>query len=1152
MKFLYLTGLLFLLSTNLMADWTNLNTGINDDLSGVVFSGQNGVASGKKGLYYTTTGGAGTGSWARFNINNNPFDSLIYNHTRFYHCYSYYANTIYACGQDTVSGKAIIMSLVLPALTYSIIYQGIPNSLLKKIGYDIVHSKYYAVGNHGLVVGFTASSGAIADTSVKYDLASICFVNSNFWVGANGILLLGKVDNTGYHYTTKNPTPSFNYKDVLSVYATGNGYFYLYGTTITENTNYDFGSLNGNCIKSTGTYNFVGTDHGIFRSTSSLNVLEWQPSSGKNIINNLWFDNSSPQSIYACGNNGTILVSTDLGGATKPYDNFTYTGGCKGAYLYITGTTGSSTTCSWYANNTNISSSCGNVNHIFNTAGNYSIKLITSNASGLGDTVIKNVCIVDYPEINKHVTVNKNILCHQEPIDITIDSSQLNVYYTLNKFGNTSSYGSSPPGNDTTLSYTSSPLSDKGNYYLQANSSLASCYKNFTDTIKINVEKTKANYHLGEINVTPNELLNLYQTCTDAQNYKWTFTPNAKDSVSNNPDPINGFNTIGETQVKLVSWSNNGCYDSIQGKGPTVYMESQNPDSCWVNVNNGVDPTWSGVYYPDIAQLSPSRSGYFTCGYFNDETFATQMGDSLPFKGAGGGYMLKHNFNGVLKWNVHTCQNTSTTEVVNSAIEDKVGNIYICGNSNGFFIDNKGDSTYIAENENSEYIIKLDSLGRKLWCMTSKYMFPYKLSIDKSNNLIVAAYITSTNIPVSLNGFISDTIAKKSPSTCNNSIIKISQNGKIIWDFGIYENTSESGVIKFGVDKFNNIYIAGDFSYNVTFYSVNNLTGYTLNCNSGNQGCMMFLVKYDSNGVFLWKQRSITDGPPQDGTSPFDMVTDDLGNSYISGKNACYSSGYNQVFENTDSTTTSNNVGEYFVAKVNSAGVCKWIQGDINSYYGYGDCITKKDNEISVLGKISNNSATPQTSDFTSSNNASITLTIDPSDYFIAVYDTLGNLLRIITNGVNGNKINTNGFSGLFRTNDLSYYVGSNIQFYNGCNNYMNFGTNIPSTNGIDGSVTKFKQGCGISYYPLITNVHSYNNSNSLGVYPNPFQDQLNLTGTEKLKNVSVQIINSLGKTVIQTNESRKINMGNLPPGLYIIMVFGNNELVYKEKLIKY
>lgn len=1143
-------AILFCLVVNfLSAGWINLNTGINDHLTGVVFWGNNGLVSGHKGLYYTTTGGSGTSSWTRFNITTNPADAIIYNNTVFTHAMAESGlngnGTAFACGKDTVNNKAVIMKLNLPAMTYSMVYSGNTGSSLNFMcSYSsYIADTYYAVGDNGLVINFSSTTGTVVATGMTDNFTSISFANNtSFDVGANGVNIIGtRNTSTGaLSFTTIN-TFGYNYKKVIAITpnlgcAVGNGFYKwtVAGQAPFEIPYYDYGPLNARAIISYSTGLYVGTDHGIFKSSNTFSFLEWQPTSLASKINSFWNAYNSAN-FYACGDNGTLLYTSDGGGLTKPYAGLDGLGGCKGAVTPITGSTGTSTSCEWYVNGTLFNSACGNPTKVFTTAGQYTIQVNVSNGAGSYDTAVKVINIVDTPKIFRPYQLNKTIICRQEPVNITIDSTQLNVQYDLKKYGTGSvSYGMSGVGTGSTITYNTNTLSIAGNYYLQAQSSIAPyCARKFKDTIKIGVEHTKANFHQAKANVTVAEAFTCFQHCTDAQNYLWTFSPGGNPTNGSLPNPTTTFSNLGNTQIKLVCWSNHGCYDSTTTKGPAVYQEPATLDSCWTMVNNGVDPYWSGIYPPDIAKLAPSKSGFLTCGHFNYNSFASRYGDSIVPPLSFGAYIQKTNRNGVAKWMAYSRQ-TAGRDQFYTVAEDALGNVYAGGILSGPFYDNQGDSTMLAISGTAGYLIKLDSLGKLVWVI--KGISPKSISFDKSNNVIVTS--SAGVYQIFLNGTLTYTAPTTSPSA-NYGVLKLSQAGAVIWHAPVYVNyVNQGGLLNAEADRYNNIYVAGILEGNANLYSANTGTFSTVPGTPGDYGGKLFVARFDSIGVLQWAIRSTVVGTSaNNSTAPYSMTADEDGNTYISGRNNCYYGGNTQYFENTDGSTTSLSVGGYYLAKVNNAGICKWIQGTQYAYIGTGHEVNEQGNEISVVGQISNNASTPQTSTFTSANNDSIVLTISRADYFIAVYDTLGNLKHITKNGNNGNLVDTYSFSGMFRENDGSYFISRNFRFYIGASNFDNFGTNVVATNGVDGTITKYSGTCGIRYYPngTVTQLNNLSDNSSLTLYPNPNDGVFTI---QSIKASTYEVYDLLGKLVMEGTLQKgknQITMPNCPSGLYVL-----------------
>ncbi len=1069
---------IFLLTTAVSyAGWVNLNTGINDNLTGVVFWGSKGLVTGSHGIYYTTNGGSGAASWTRFNISTNHNDSVLYNRTKFRHAYAdpvYGSNRALVCGIDTVDNKSVIMLITFAAFTHTVVYTGPINSGgFNKIAFA-GDFHYYIAGDNGQLtkVYYTAATPTVIVTPYTDDFNSIDFNSTQFCMVANGNMVYGTQTSSAYTYTAV-PSPGNNFKDVYCIssnasYAVGNDFYKLNFNGVTTMNDYDFGPLKASGFFFDNNVFYIGTDHGIFKSNTGVTFLEWQPSSLNYNISAIWRA-SSATDMYACGANGVVLKSSDYGGLTKPFATINSAGGCAGANTIVNAITGSSTNCKWYINNALVASYCNSLSYTFPSAGQYTLQVNTSNGVGLYDTAVQVITIVNSPVINKPVSISKSVLCRQEAIVLTVGNSEPNVFYTLKKIGTGLSYGSSGAGNTSSLNFSSSVLSTSGNYYLEAGSTMATCTKEFTDTIKIEVENTKAEYHIGMINANPNEIVTCFEQCTDAQNFKWAFSPNATASNTTASTPTVSFSTPGQTQVKLVAWSNHGCYDSIQGRGPTIYIEPSVIDSCWTRTNIGIEPFWntsSFIFdqdFGDIAQLSPSRSGFITCGFYRSEAFLSNYGDSLRLPaGQGGAYLAKYNLNGALKWINYSDQVFSTStqyrESIFSAVEDKQGNIYACGRSANFK-DNTGEvfnnfifhPNYVYVYTNSIY--KMDSTGKVIWRVNFTNYDPLKIFVDNAGDVYLmtkSPYNTNgINTAFTLNGTTTYSHTNVQMPQTNFQILKFSSAGNFLWVNGYnIVHTNPIGLMNISFDKYNNVYVTGFFGQSINLYTSPGSTLYQ-SYNPGGTDNRLFFAKYNSAGTLQWKMKS------SDDCFPLSSNTDSIGNTYI-----CGSKGFNVLFENTNGTMTTASPGAYFVAKINSSGICKWVQSALLQGFDRAYEVYQEGNELSVLGQTTSNPVGIVTNTFTSADNNMIMLSIGPQNYFVAVYDTLGNIKKVIQNANNPALINglDYGFAGFYKKNG-QYHLANN--FYSN-DPYINFGDIVPRTYGTDGMVSAFTEGCGI------------------------------------------------------------------------------------------
>lgn len=1178
MKSLIVAVFIFFTSVQLaFCQWENIYTTIDDNFNGVVFLDNNGLLAGNGGLYYTTNYGTTASDWTRFEITTNTGDSDIYENTMFSHCYANDEDAtnsgfVYASGVNSLTNSAVIFRISFPSLDYDIIYNGAVNTSINKIGFNESTDTYYAVGDNGLIVGFSdanTTSYIITPSNSDFnneDFNSVSFYYNSLWLGADGKIFYGN------HYGTNNyinlstyETPNVNhvgldFRSTYNMYSAGNNYTkFSISTGITYNNRFDFGDLNAQTLINSNNQHLIGTDHGIFRSTSSNYYLEWQPSSSTHSIQSFWIDPNDNSIIYACGDNGVLLKTTNLGGATKPYISLNAIGRCVGSSVNFDFFSGSSSSCSWTLDGTEFNTGCNDFNYTFNTVGSYDIEVTSENSYGEQSTLSTTIHIVNPPETNKPTTVSDNLLCKEESIEIQIDNSEPNVRYVLKMVGESGSYGTSPIGNGGTITLLSSPINTTGDYYLSAEHVLANCDQNFTDQFHIDVEKTEAIYFQSLINAKQDEVVEFNNYSIDAQNFSWEFSPSATPLNTSMENPEVTFSSLGETTVNFEAWSDNGCYDIVEKPGPYIY-ESPTGQTSWTILNDGVDPQWSGYYYDDIADIEKTQDGFLACGYYNEnQTMDSNVGTTFTFEeGQKGCYLTKYDEDGALKWLVKIQSNYiyyDDRDSMYATVEDQLGNIYVCGSSEGTFYDTLGNATPLSNNSaNESFLIKLNSKGQLLWYVHGA-LDARRLFIDQDNNLVATGLISSSSGQIFLNGEEIH-VASENPQgdPRNNAIVKFAPDGNVIWDTSFYnQNTNGGEITHIGFDSNNNYYISGYFEIWIDMYSVNNPVPETLWREFNNYGSKLFLTKFDENGQLLWKMRSYTDTEYTDGTRARSMVTDENGNSYISGSNAVNNSfiamNDNHIFENTDGTTTSMNAGEYFVAKIDTNGVCQWIQGANSTYYGYGYKIIKDNDEISVLGKVSNNGEPTCVSEFTSSDNINYNLTISADDYFISTYDEDGVLLRIFTNGSNsGNTVRHDGEIDFFKGEGDFYFSSMNIWFFNGADDFETFGMVIPQVEGeTEGLITRFTEEDGIVHYRNSLSVTDYEASR-FRVYPNPAQTKVFIKTDLPINKISVYSIQ--GQKVLESNQTG-INVEHLSNGLYFLEIEGINNTKVVKQFIK-
>lgn len=596
----------------------------------------------------------------------------------------------------------------------------------------------------------------------------------------------------------------------------------------------------------------------------------------------------------------------------------------------------------------------------------------------------------------------------------------------------------------------------------------------------------EADFVSSLINAEVNEVVTFSEVTTNANNFNWIFTPNASVNSSNEENPEIFFNQIGTTTVELSITSDDGCENSITKQGPNIVSAIQNIDDCWTIINSGEDiyngqytyAQFPGYHDPEVMDIAQVQDGFIACGHYNEQIFDSKYGVNYTgLENKNGSYLTKYNRDGLLKWIVYTEKSdNSDRDVMYSTVEDSNGNIYVAGHSRGVFYDNFGNSVDFSTITTGGFILKLNSEGRLIWHIKTRFVYAKRLHIDDDNSLIVSGDISGVNAEkrIYLNNIQTEVLYNYDSVDVNRFFLKLDSSGSLQWHTGIKTTGPNSEFLEdIGHDGNNNLYLTGYCSFNATAYSADNNSPNIISF-TGNSP-KLFLIKFNENGQIIWHTKSYVDNPNYgEGVTPRSIITDNNGNSYITGGNSNYNSNYNQVFENVDGSSTSESVSGFYVAKINTDGICEWIRGATNVLYGGGSKLIKSGDEIIAIGGVSNNSSSNPltTTEFLSTNGSNLQASFYPWDYFLTVYDEDGNLKRIITNGVNTTKPFSRGrISGFFKDDNNNYYLSRNIQFLLfGLQSYENFSHTIEASDfdGIDGTITKFTEECGIVIYNSI------------------------------------------------------------------------------------
>jgi hypothetical protein len=1084
-----------LITPHAFCGWTPVNTGISDDFTSISFKGNVGFMTGKKGAYISTNVGSTGGTWTRVQNFVLPADSVIYNHSQFYSSVPANMNSnnyVYFCGRDTINSTGVIFRYNVSTNNLQLIHTG--GSKFYKIAGKPNSNHIYAVGNSGILVYFSEANPVVSyiPTSYSFDLKSISIATNSLLIGTDDYLINGTIDNISPNIISFSTTylPGRNFRDVIqigsySMYAVGKNYARKQSSsTITEQHQYYRDSLMGNSVTYNTNQVYIGTDNGIYKSYSSSNIMEFQPTSTGYTIYDIAYVTST--NLFACGSNGIILFTTNLGGTPEPYAQIDYNGGCLGTPQSISSTKGTVNSCYNYINNVLVTSTCSNYGYTFSTPGTHTIKLDVSNGTH-SKTIIKTITIVAPPQINLSTDVLDTILCKQGTLDITVHNSENGIFYTLLKTGSSTNYATSGVGDGSDLNFQSITLNQTDNFYLRAtNTSVPACYKNFTDVISMVVEKPVARVYFDIINAEVNEDVRFYQRCVNTSNFEWQFTNSPVLSTSNSPTPVNSFTGLGSSQVTLIAGTGNNCYDTTTVRGPFIY-QPYSTDSSWAMVNYKIPNSTTQYYlFDDIEKTIKSvTGGYLVKGIYIDRVLKSRVGDSLSLSGEGS-YLAKYNDFGVLKWCVKSktypnypySYETSFADIV----EDHEGNLYISGFSTASgIVDNRGDSICW----NRIFLVKLDSLGNTVWNRTTYGSDASygRLSIDFNNNVYMAFGLHNLLLPqtLRLNDIPQDTISfdEYVCSTCLNvKMLKFNGSGQLVNQFLIELQTHVTGryAPHLTFDSSNNMYLWGLRGSYTCVHEPS--TGDTIVFGSNTSiiySPNMYILKFDPTGNYLWKVegKEVNNGAAVSTSGEIEaLMTDEAGNLYLTGENGFnyYFPMHPQTIVSSDLSTKSFFGGKYFVAKINTDGITQWINGNYVSYYGRGHDLLLDGDTLYVVGAAKNNSA-PLQGEVLGTNNSAVSFATLGYNYFIAKYDTNGTIHRLYMNGPsnanNGFSLDIDNNIKLIKLNDGYFLLNKSVRIGGPNQNpATDFGYTLNQTGFKDGIQIKLHPNQGIEVFP--------------------------------------------------------------------------------------
>jgi hypothetical protein len=541
-------------------------------------------------------------------------------------------------------------------------------------------------------------------------------------------------------------------------------------------------------------------------------------------------------------------------------------------------------------------------------------------------------------------------------------------------------------------------------------------------------------------------------------------------------------------------------------------VNAQTPSWAWAKSGNGSN--WDYGY--SICTDAPGNV-YVTGGYGSSPvTFAP-----LNLTNAGGYdfYITKYDQNGNVIW-VKTAGGTGD-EFGNSICTDASGNIYVTGQFTSATLT-FGTTTLTNAGATNVFTVKYDTNGNVVWAKGGGGTFydeGYGIVTDVSGNIYVAGNYSSTRVI-----FGSDTL--NNYGSQNAFILKYSNNGNLIWAKQSVWNNQTAGITSLGIDPANNLLITGNFtaggaSGNVVIDTclVNGLFPISSSTN-------IFIAKLDSGGHSLWARGTAMDA---NGYAYGEGICADLHNNvYVTGK---FGGAYVVFNSDTLKMPATNSGFDMFIVKYDPSGNALWT-GTSSGCSGGVDAASiccDATGSAYVTGYLQAFSSSFGTASITNVFGGYV-VKYTPSGTPVWVKGIDGWLGGTsVAAGPNQNVVVTGGFE----TDTATFDSFSLINACQTCNNTDIFVLSLNS---------------------LPTGIKENASVNKMNVYPVPTRDRLIVSFTEELKDATLDVLDILGnqlRTVRFSGKEYILEKDNLPPGVYIIRVTAEGEVLRRQVVIQ-
>jgi hypothetical protein len=512
---------------------------------------------------------------------------------------------------------------------------------------------------------------------------------------------------------------------------------------------------------------------------------------------------------------------------------------------------------------------------------------------------------------------------------------------------------------------------------------------------------------------------------------------------------------------------------------------------------------------------------------------------------------------------------STNVDVAYDIATDKSGYIYVTGlfNSNSIVF---GTTTLSNAGSNDLFLVKYSPAGNVIWAKKAggnDWDEANKVIVDAASNIYIVGYFKSDSI-----AFGSTVLVNTTSGFADIFIAKYDSSGKFLWAKGA-GGVSDDYAFSICSDSVCNLFITGTFSNATVTFDTFSLP------NMGSED--VFIAKYDSTGSVLWANSA--------GGSSFDyglsVTSDNQGNAFINGT---FESG-SIVF---GSLTLSNvGQGDMFTVKYNSIGAVVWAKSIGGILNDDGTAIaTDKIGNVYVTGYYYSNSILIGSNLLTNRGmNDIMVIKFDSSGTVIWAYsgggsdydlpssiaiDSLGSIFiggeyrssSIDFNGIIFSNFNEGNYDILLIKLDTAGSISwgntaggtdadaiHGIAFDSSGNIYavgyfssssLNLGaTTLTNAGSWDLFVAKLGSN---------TSITQLNKVNTTTLFPNPFNDKLNVLMNEK-NEAEIILYDMHSRKILQHRFINSLSLctGQLAKGVYIYEVRNKNGIIQNGKVVK-